>query len=113
MVLPYLYIAPIHTAVVTYLVYLNLGWRAFLVIAFLAVLLPAQLLLGRLFTHLRCSQYTLQWLLLYTLYPCRFKSVVVTDKRVRIMNEIISGIRVIKMYAWEYAFKKLITKLRL
>ena len=29
------------------------------------------------------------------------------------MNEIISGIRVIKMYAWEYAFKKLVTKLRL
>ena len=44
--------------------------------------------------------------------PIRFKSAKVTDKRVRIMNEIISGIRVIKMYAWENAFKKLITKLR-
>ena len=28
------------------------------------------------------------------------------------MNEIISGIRVIKMYAWEYAFRKVVTKLR-
>jgi hypothetical protein len=28
------------------------------------------------------------------------------------MNEIITGIRVIKMYAWEYAFKRVITKLR-
>lgn len=28
------------------------------------------------------------------------------------MNEVISGIRVIKMYAWEYAFKKVITSLR-
>jgi hypothetical protein len=28
------------------------------------------------------------------------------------MNEVISGIRVIKMYAWENAFNKLISKLR-
>lgn len=35
-----------------------------------------------------------------------------TDKRIRIMNEIIVGIRVIKMYAWEYAFKRVVTKLR-
>ena len=28
------------------------------------------------------------------------------------MNEVISGIRVIKMYAWEYAFRDLVTKLR-
>ena len=42
----------------------------------------------------------------------RFKSARLTDKRVRIMNEIISGIRVIKMYAWENAFKKVISRLR-
>ena len=46
------------------------------------------------------------------LYTCRLKSAKVTDKRVRIMNEIISGIRVVKMYAWDYAFKKLIKQLR-
>ena len=42
----------------------------------------------------------------------RFKSARVTDKRVRIMNEVITGIRVIKMYAWEYAFKQVVAKLR-
>ena len=42
----------------------------------------------------------------------RFNSALVTDKRVRIMNEVISGIRVIKMYAWENAFSKLISRLR-
>ena len=42
----------------------------------------------------------------------RFKSARVTDKRIRIMNEIIVGIRVIKMYAWEYAFKRVVSKLR-
>ena len=40
------------------------------------------------------------------------KTAKVTDKRVRIMNEIIAGIRVVKMYAWDHAFKKVIEKLR-
>ena len=35
-----------------------------------------------------------------------------TDKRIRIMNEIIAGMRIIKMYAWEKAFAKLIESYR-
>ena len=42
----------------------------------------------------------------------RHKSALVTDKRIQIMNEIITGIKVIKMYAWEYAFKAVVSKLR-
>ena len=42
----------------------------------------------------------------------RLKAAIVTDKRIKVMNEIISGIRVIKMYGWEYAFSQLINKIR-
>ena len=35
-----------------------------------------------------------------------------TDKRVKVMNEVLSGIRVIKMYAWEYAFRDLVATIR-
>ena len=47
-----------------------------------------------------------------TTFCVRFASAKLTDKRVRVMNEIISGIRVIKMYGWEYAFKKVIAGIR-
>lgn len=35
-----------------------------------------------------------------------------TDKRLRIMNEIIGGVQVIKMYAWEKPFSRLVDKAR-
>ena len=35
-----------------------------------------------------------------------------TDRRVKVMNEVINGIRVIKMYAWEYAFSDVISAIR-
>ncbi|VDD91907.1 unnamed protein product [Enterobius vermicularis] len=35
-----------------------------------------------------------------------------SDKRVSVMNEILSGIRVVKMYAWEDAFATIIADLR-
>ena len=42
----------------------------------------------------------------------RFKSAKVTDKRVKVMNEIISGMRLIKMYAWEWAFHEYVKNIR-
>ena len=35
-----------------------------------------------------------------------------TGRRVKAMNEIIGGIRIVKMYGWEYAFQELINSLR-
>ena len=34
------------------------------------------------------------------------------DERIKIMNEIIIGMRVIKMYAWEKSFAELVTAIR-
>ncbi|XP_063336137.1 ATP-binding cassette sub-family C member 12 isoform X2 [Pelmatolapia mariae] len=42
----------------------------------------------------------------------RWKSLLITDSRVRTMNEILNSIKLIKMYAWEDSFEKTIAGLR-
>ncbi|KAF4008144.1 hypothetical protein G4228_019786, partial [Cervus hanglu yarkandensis] len=40
------------------------------------------------------------------------KTAALTDDRIRTMNEVITGIKTVKMYAWEQSFMDLITRLR-
>ena len=35
-----------------------------------------------------------------------------TDERVKVMNEVISGMKVIKLYTWEDSFSELVGKIR-
>lgn len=51
------------------------------------------------------------WLISH-ICPLRSKTATFTDIRIRTMNEVITGIRIIKMYAWEKPFADLITDLR-
>jgi hypothetical protein len=36
----------------------------------------------------------------------------IKDQRIKMMNEILNGIRVLKLYAWEMAFIRSITHIR-
>ena len=49
---------------------------------------------------------------LHVFIVVRSKTAVVTDERIRLMNEVVSGIRIIKMYAWEKPFSALVTEVR-
>ena len=42
----------------------------------------------------------------------RTKAILWMDERVKVMNEVIAGMRVIKMYTWEDSFSKWIRQIR-
>ena len=47
------WIAPIHLIVVTYLIYAEVGWSAFLVTGFVLLQVPLQIIMGKVFSRYR------------------------------------------------------------
>ncbi|KAB0344120.1 hypothetical protein FD754_021046 [Muntiacus muntjak] len=92
--LHFLWAGPLQAIVVTALLWMEIGISCLAGIAVLIILLPLQSCIGKLFSSLRS------------------KTAAFTDTRIRTMNEVITGIRIIKMYAWEKSFADLITNLR-
>ncbi|KAL1513345.1 hypothetical protein ABEB36_002766 [Hypothenemus hampei] len=90
----HLWLGPLQTALCTYLMYLQVGVSAVIGVILLIMFIPSQIYLGKKSSTLR------------------LRTALRTDERVRLMNEIISGIQVIKMYAWEKPFAKLVDTVR-
>lgn len=90
MFLHYLWVGPAETALVSYLMYREIGVSAFVGVVFMLAFLPLQGWLGKKTSVLR------------------LRTALLTDERVRLMNEIIQGVQVIKMYAWEKPFGKMV-----
>ncbi|NXC15405.1 MRP4 protein, partial [Corythaeola cristata] len=92
--LHFLWAGPIQAVAVTVLLWMEIGPSCLAGMAVLIILLPVQTCIGRLFSSLRSKTATL------------------TDVRIRTMNEVISGMKIIKMYAWENSFAELVNALR-
>ncbi|XP_070687523.1 ATP-binding cassette sub-family C member 12 [Pempheris klunzingeri] len=71
-----------------------LGYSALTGVCIYVIFIPVQLFLAKLINL------------------CRWKAMVITDSRVRTMHEILSSVKLIKMYAWEDSFEKKIAGLR-
>ncbi|KAH8359400.1 hypothetical protein KR093_006524 [Drosophila rubida] len=91
----YIWLGPLQLIVITYLMYEKIGVSCLFGIVLMLIFTPLQAGLAKKTLALRLL------------------TAVRTDERVRIMNEIISGIQVIKMYAWEQPFGKLVEQVRL
>uniref|UniRef100_A0A4W6BU78 Multidrug resistance-associated protein 4 n=1 Tax=Lates calcarifer TaxID=8187 RepID=A0A4W6BU78_LATCA len=87
-------VGPLQAAVVVGLLWLEIGPSCLAGMVVLMFLMPVQTLFGRLFSKFRS------------------KTAVLTDSRIRTMNEVVSGIRIIKMYAWEKPFAALVSEVR-
>uniref|UniRef100_A0A8B9Y715 ATP binding cassette subfamily C member 4 n=1 Tax=Bos mutus grunniens TaxID=30521 RepID=A0A8B9Y715_BOSMU len=94
MFLHYLWVGPLQAVAVTALLWMEIGISCLAGMAVLIILLLLQSCFGKLFSSLRS------------------KTAVLTDDRIRTMNEAITGIRTIKMNVWEKSFIGLITRLR-
>ncbi|WAQ93730.1 MRP4-like protein [Mya arenaria] len=92
--LHYLWIGPLEAIVVLALLWRELGPSTFAGFAVMLLLIPVQVWMGKLFSRFRQ------------------KTAGYTDERVGLMNEIIAGMRLIKMYCWEKPFGDLVKKVR-
>ncbi|XP_035659576.1 multidrug resistance-associated protein 4-like isoform X1 [Branchiostoma floridae] len=90
----YLWIGPLEILTVTILLYRDLGPSCLAGLGFMLVQLALTSAIGKLFSKYR-SQTAQR-----------------TDSRIRTMSEIISAMRVIKMYTWEKPFSEMVAKLR-
>jgi len=90
----FLWLGPLELLIAAYFLYQQIGLASFYGISILILYLPLQTYLSRVTSKLR------------------LQTALRTDQRVRMMNEIISGIQVIKMYTWERPFGKLIEQMR-
>jgi hypothetical protein len=86
---------PLECILLGYFIYMEIGLAGIIGMAFLLSFIPLQAWVGK-----KTASYRLQ-------------ATKRTDVRVKFMNEIIQGIQVIKMYAWESSFAKMIEQIRL
>nr|XP_039260100.1 multidrug resistance-associated protein 4-like isoform X1 [Styela clava] len=92
--LHYLWIAPLQCLIVGSIIWQELGIAVLSGMGFLILIMLLQIFSGRAFGKIRSM------------------TAVITDKRIRLMNEVITGMRIIKMYAWEKPFAKLVSNTR-
>ncbi|XP_063223958.1 ATP-binding cassette sub-family C member 4-like [Bacillus rossius redtenbacheri] len=93
--LHFLWIGPMQVLLITYCLWLYVDISAFVGVVFVFLqTIPVQSIISKCLADLR------------------EKIAVRTDERVRLMSEIVSGVQVIKMYAWERPFANMVAVAR-
>lgn len=87
-------VAPVQIIIALVLIYLQVGNATWVGVGFMIFLIPINIVVFG------------------TVSKMRVRVLKFSDLRVKMMNEILSGIRIIKFYAWEKPFGKEIYKLR-
>ncbi|RZC22691.1 ABC tran domain containing protein [Asbolus verrucosus] len=90
----YLWAAPLEALIILCLLYVMLDPKGTLGISLFFAFIPIQLYMGKKYSDFR------------------LETAIKTDERVRLINEILSGIQVIKMYTWEKIFIKFTNSIR-
>ncbi|OQR74932.1 multidrug resistance-associated protein 4-like, partial [Tropilaelaps mercedesae] len=112
---PYLLVAPLQTIIITVILYREIGnvtnimtvrqkaktgknvwkgWPSVCCLGYMLFWVPIQFAIGKKFARIR------------------LQTAEITDRRVRLTNELVAAIRAIKMYAWEKPFGMLVSDVR-
>ncbi|RWS24603.1 multidrug resistance protein-like protein, partial [Leptotrombidium deliense] len=91
---PQLFGLPLRIIISLYLLYVYLGPSAFSVFLVLLVFLPISTVVSRKMDKLQTTQMELK------------------DRRITQLTEVLNGVKVLKLYAWEYLFINRITETR-
>ncbi|XP_077976273.1 ATP-binding cassette sub-family C member 4-like [Styela clava] len=94
MSLHYLWVGPLQCLFVGIILWQEIGIAVLAGMGVLIIIMCLQTFSGRAFGKFRSM------------------TAVITDERIRLMNEVITGMRIIKMYAWEKPFAKLVSNTR-
>jgi ATP-binding cassette, subfamily C (CFTR/MRP), member 1 len=89
-----IFIAPLQITVALYLIYQQVGVATFVGLGVMVLFAPISAVIFGMLSMLRR------------------RASVVTDSRVKLMSEILSGIRLVKYFAWEVPFKEKIVEIR-
>ncbi|XP_023311681.1 probable multidrug resistance-associated protein lethal(2)03659 [Anoplophora glabripennis] len=88
------WIGVIQTILITYLIYIRIGWSVLAGVGFFVLIIPLQVYIGQKNSN------------------NRLKSAKKTDDRLQVTKEAFSAIKIIKMYTWENYFEKTINEYR-
>ncbi|KAG1677886.1 Multidrug resistance-associated protein 4 [Nymphon striatum] len=95
MYINYAWIVPLQLLIVGWILWIKVGKIGIIGLSVFVLFVPLQSYIGRIFAKLS------------------LQLAFVTDERSQLMNEIITGIKVIKMHTWESPFAQVVSKIRM
>ncbi|XP_023242770.1 multidrug resistance-associated protein 4-like [Centruroides sculpturatus] len=92
--IPYLITNPFLLIIAVLMLWQYCRWAPVVGLSVIYLYVPLQIVLGKLYSKLR------------------LQAAVLGDERLNLLNEVIAGMRLVKMYTWELPFASLIEKIR-
>ncbi|KAF9143708.1 hypothetical protein BGX30_014957 [Mortierella sp. GBA39] len=92
--LPFWFSIPLEICIATWLLYLQLGWSCFGGVGTVILVMPMQLWIAKRLSRARDEKLTAM------------------DNRIRLINEVLSGVKIVKLYGWESSFRDKIAVFR-
>ncbi|KAG0372632.1 Multidrug resistance-associated protein 1, partial [Mortierella sp. AD032] len=92
--LPMLISIPYEIAIAIWMLYRQISWSVFVGLGTIVVLLPVQGIIAKFFMKAKSAKLAAM------------------DQRIRLMNEVITGVKIVKLYGWEDSFMERIRVFR-